>query len=924
LDFGFDSTGEVAIQNPKSKIQNDWGNMPEWKQEIRRLLANLKLAPTREVAIVEELAQHLDDCYAELLASGVTEAEAERRTLAELSASKVLARELRRVERQVAPEPIVLGTNRRTNMLTDLWQDLRYSARTLLKKPGFTLVAVVTLALGIGANTAIFSVVQTVLLRPLPFPEPERLVVLATTGVGATYRAGVAYPDYVDWRTRAQSFEDTACFLNTNFNLIGVEPPVGVPGRRVSWNFFPMLGVKPQLGRLFTEADDKAGAVPTALISHSLWREKFGGDPAVIGKTIHLGGDPFEVIGVLPPGFELLRRDDIFVPLGLWFTPDHNLLKRSNQFPLYALGRLKRGVTEQQVRAELAAVAAQLAREYPTTNSNRSATADGLADLQVENVRPVLLLLLGAVGCVLLIACVNVANLMLVRAAGRERELAVRLALGAGRWRIVRQLLTESLLIAALGGAAGLLLGAWGISSLTALVPPELMPLDQVRLNQTVLLFTLLVSVVTGLLFGLLPAFHAARTNLNAALKEGGRSVAGAAWERARKGLLVAEVGLALVLLVGAGLMLRTLHQLTRVNLGFNAENLLTVQFALPGRVYNIERRLTFFRESRARIEALPGVRSAAFAMSLPIDGANWGSPFILAEKAVPQPKDLPYAAFIPISANYFEAMGIRLLAGRAFTEAEMTDTPPVAVINELLARNLWPGENPVGKRLRQGNAESQMAWREVVGVVADVKLNGVVLEGPLQIFLPLAQRNSSNVGLVVRTAGDPLALASTVERTIHSIDKDLPVKSRSMDQIMGNAIARQRLTLTLLAGLALLALVLAGVGIYGVMSYAVAQRTHELGIRVALGARTTDVLRLVVGQGMRLAVAGVVIGLAAALLLAKLLTSFSALLFGVKATDPATFALIALVLLAVAFVACWLPARRATKVDPLVALRCE
>ena len=858
------------------------------------------------------------------MASGTGEAEAYQQTLAELSGSELLQRELRRVERQVAPEPIVLGTKRRINMITDLWQDLRYSTRTLLKKPGFTLIAVVTLALGIGANTAIFSVVHSVLLRPLPFPEPERLVVLATTGVGATYRAGVAYPDYVDWRTRAQSFEDTACFLNTGFNLAGVEPPVGVPGRRVNWNFFPMLGVKPQLGRLFAEPDDQPGAAPTALISHGLWREKFGGDAAVIGKTISLDGNQFEVIGVLPPGFELLRRDDIYVPLGLWFTPDHNILKRSNQFPLYVLGRLKRGVTEEQARTELAAVAAQLAREYPTTNTNRSATAVGLADLQVENVRPVLLVLLGAVGCVLLIACVNVANLMLVRAAGRERELAVRLALGAGRGRIVRQLLTESLLIAALGGAAGLLLGAWGISSLTALVPPDLLQLDQVRLNQTVLLFTLIVSVLTGLLFGLLPALHAARTDLNTSLKEGGRSVAGSAWERARKGLLVAEVGLALVLLVGAGLMLRTLHQLTRVDPGFNAANLLAVQFALPGRVYNIERRLEFFRECRTRIEALPGVRSAAFVMSLPIVGSNWGSPFIVADKAVPPPGQLPYAAFTPVGANYFETMGIRLLGGRAFTEAEMTDAPPVTVINESLARRLWPGEDPIGKRLRQGNAESQAAWREVVGVVADVKLNGVDQDAPLHVYLPLAQRNSANVGLVVHTTGDPLALASTVERAIHALDKDLPVRSRSMAQLMGNAVARQRLTLALLVGLALLALLLAGVGIYGVMSYAVEQRTHEIGIRVALGAQTSDVLRLVVRQGMMLASVGVVMGVATALALARLMTSFSALLYGVKPTDPATFALIALLLLLVALLACWIPARRATKVDPLTALRYE
>jgi putative ABC transport system permease protein len=494
--------------------------------------------------------------------------------------------------------------------------------------------------------------------------------------------------------------------------------------------------------------------------------------------------------------------------------------------------------------------------------------------------------------------------------------------MGAGRGRIARQLLTESLLIGALGGLAGLLLGAWGISSLSALVPTDFLQLDQVRLNQPVLLFTLIVSVLTGLLFGLLPALHAARTDLNTSLKEGGRSVAASAW--ARKGLLVAEVSLALVLLVGAGLMLRTVNQLTHVDAGFNTENLLTLQFTLPGRNYNIERRLEFFRECRARLEALPGVRSAAFAMSLPILGYNWGSSFTVADKAVPPSGEVPWAAFTPVGANYFETMGIRLLEGRVFSEVEMTDLPPVTVISESLARRMWPGETAVGKRLRQGNTESQAVWREVVGVVADVKLYGLDQEESRQVYLPLALRNSSNVGLVVRTTAEPLGSASAVERAIHSMDKDLALKSRSMDQIVGNAMARQRLALTLLAGLALLALLLAGVGIYGVMSYAVKQRTHEIGIRVALGAQTFNVVRLMIRQGITLAGVGVAIGVAAALALARLMTSFSTLLYGVKSSDPATFALIALLLLAVAFVACWLPARRASKVDPCVALRHE
>jgi putative ABC transport system permease protein len=801
-----------------------------------------------------------------------------------------------------------------------LWNDLRYGARMLLKKPGFTLIAVITLALGIGANTAIFSVIHTVLLRPLPFPESDRLVVLAGKGKESLLGGTVAYPDYEDWRARAQSFEDMACFLNTGLNLTGVDPPVALPSRRVSWNFFPMLGVRPQLGRLFTDQDDRPGASPTALISHGLWAEKFGGDPGVIGKTIRLNGDPFEVIGVLSPGFDFLRRDDIYVPLGLWFTPGHNILKRSNHFPLYVLGRLKRGITVEQARVEMESVSRQLEREYPETNSNWLATVAPIADLQVENVRPVLLVLLGAVGFVLLIACVNVANLMLVSAAGREREVAVRFALGAGRARIVRQLLTESALIAGLGGAAGLLIGAWGIEGLTALVPPDLARLDQVSLNGTALMFTLGVSALTGLLFGLLPALRASRIDLHMTLKEGGRFAAGSSWDRARKGLLVAEVGLALVLLIGAGLMLRTLYRLTTVDPGFNAENLLTIQFSLPGRTYNIERRLAFFRECQARIEALPGVNSAAFAMSLPIVGWNWGNTFIVADR----PTEKSWATFTPVSANYFETMGVRLLRGRVFNEAEMADSPPVTVINESLARRLWPNEDPVGKRLKQYSTENQAAWREVIGVVSDVKWSVVDQDAPSHVYLPLALRNSNFVGLVVRTTDEPLALASTVERAIRSIDKDLPVTSRSMDQLMGNAIARQRVAMALMASFAVLALALAGVGVYGVMSYAVEQRRREIGIRLALGAQTSDVLRLVVRQGMTLAGAGVAIGVAAALALAKLMTGFSSLLFGVKATDPATFALISLLLLAVAMLAAIVPARRATKVDPVVAIRSE
>src|ERR1041385_3644513 len=891
--------------------------MPEWKQEIRRRLANLNLDPVREEVIVEEMEQHLADYYEEVLSGGNTEAEAYRRTLAELQCSGPLGHVLRQPEPQQHSE----GSTRRRSVIANLWQDLRFGCRMLMKQPGFTLIAVITLALGIGANTAIFSVIYTVLLRPLPYPAANRLVVLTTKGTQLDPFKGVSYPDYLDWRDRTRSFEETACFVDDVFNVTEVDPAVAVDGRRVNWNFFQMLGLKPQVGRLFAPSDDQAGALPTATISDAFWHEKFGGDAAVVGKTIRLDGDVFTVIGVLPPGFELLGHHAVFVPLGLWFTPGHNLLKREVQFQLYVLARLKAGVTLPQARADLSAVAAQLEREYPQTNRGRGGAVDRLSDLLVKDVRLVLLVLLSAVGCVLLIACVNVTNLMLVRAAGRETELSVRLALGARRGRIIQQLLTESMLIAALGGIAGLLLGAWSIRTLSSLIPPTLVQLDQIKLNTPVLLFTVGISAITGLLFGLLPALRTADTNPNTSLKKAGRSIGRSSWGRACNSLLVAEVSLALVLLVGAGLMLRTLQQLTRVDPGFDVANLLTLRSQLSNDVYNDERRLTFFRECRMRLEALPGVRSASFVMSLPLQGASWNLPFIVADKPVPPVEAIPHAAFIPISANFFATMGIPLRAGRVFSETEMNDTPAFTVINESLARRMWPGENAIGKHLRTGGADSHAAWREVIGVVGDVKLNGLEQEAPLQAYLPLAVHNSGTVKLVVRTDGEPLAFSKSIEQTIHSLDKDLTLETHSMDELLGNAMARQRLTLTLLAILAVLALSLAGIGIYGVMSYAVTERKQELGIRLALGATLRDVLLLVLVQGMKPTLLGLAVGSVAAFAATRLLRG---LLYGVAPTDPLTFAGVALLLIGVALVACWLPARRATKVDPLVALRYE
>jgi putative ABC transport system permease protein len=896
--------------------------MPDWKAEVRKRLSGLQLTPARENDIVEELAQHLDESYAELLASGVSEADAYRQLRAELYDGGLLMHGLQRVERSTNPEPIILGTNRGTNMIADLWQDLRYGVRMLLKQPGFSLIAVITLALGIGANTAIFSMVDALLLHPLPYPEPERLVLLTNKTSGAR-RAGISYPNFSDWRERAQSFEGMASWRVESFNLTGVDKPVQLRGQTVNWNFFALLGVQPQLGRMFTPEDDRYGAARTALLSHGLWQEKFGGEPSVIGKKLLLGGEPHEVIGVLPQDFEYFRATDVYIPIGLLLKPNTGLTDRGSSLGLTAVARLKPGVTLAQASDEMVRLAAQVEREYPAVNTGRSAQAESLQDYITESVRQSLWVLLGAVSFILLIACVNVANLLLVRAAERQKEIALRLALGGGRWRITRQLLSESLLLALAGGVCGVFVGRWMLGGLLALAPENIPQLSRVSLNNTVLLFTFGVSVLTSVLCGLLPALHALRIDLHTTLKEGGRTSAGAARDLTRKTLLVVEVSLALVLLVGAGLLVRSMAGVLKVDPGFNSDNLLTLRMAPPDNAYDKTRRRILFDECLTRVSALPGVRSAAITYALPIGGGQqWGTEFYAADKPIPQRGQFPHMEFTPISANYFEAMGVRLLRGRWFNSADAATSSPVAVVNETLAHRIWPGEDPLGKSLRRGLPENDTSWLEVVGVVADVKGYGVEVATPMQTYVPLGQLPPPSFWLIVRTAGDPLQSVAAVERTIHSIDKDLPVFAiRSMDQVLGSSRGQRLLTLALLLSFAALALLLAAVGIYGVISYSVKQRTHELGIRMALGAQSGAVLKLILTQGLKLALMGVVIGVSAAIVLTRWMET---LLFGVRPFDPLTFCLVAVVLLSVVLLACWIPARRATQVDPLRALRCE
>jgi putative ABC transport system permease protein len=869
------------------------------------LWGNLFDKARQDEELDEEIRSYVELLRQEKLKEGMGEWEALRAALVEVGGVEQVKEQVREVR---------VGAAMRSFL-----RDIHYGARMLVRRPVFTVVVVLTLALGIGATTAIFSVVNAVLLRSLPYPEPERLVVLAEK-TRAGRRMGVAYPNYLDLRERAQSFAEMAGFRNAERNLSGVEKPVRLEGREVSWNFFRMLGAQPQLGRLFVADDEKPGAARTVILGHAAWLEQFGGDPAVVGKGVTLNGNIYTVIGVMPAGFEFFRRDDLFVPLTA--SLQHGDEGRGNHSDLEVLARLKDGVSLRQAAAEMDTLAAQLERAYPATNSGEGVLTDGLLDRFASDVRRTLWVLFGAVGFVLLIACVNVANLLLVRGAERKKEIALRAALGAGRARLVRQLLSESLPLALLSGLTGLLLGVWMTEWLVRLAPDGVPRLNQARPDTTVLLFTSGVTLLTGLLFGLLPAWQSAHHDLQTTLKEGGRSTTGAARERVRKGLLVAEVGLSLVLLVGAGLMLRTFYGLTRVDPGFEPDNLLTMQLNLPGDSYDMARARRFYDECVARVGAVPGVRAAALTQSLPIDGSRWNSVFIVEGKPVPPRAELPSAAFTPVSAGFFQAMGIRLLKGRAFTEADADGKPTVTVVNETMARRFWPGEDPIGKRLKQGWPEDQTPWREVVGVVSDVKTNGVDQKTPLQAYLPLAQRPANSVALVVRASGNPLSLATAAERAVHEVDKDLPVSDvRSMDQLMSGAIARQRLTLALLLGFGLLALVLAAVGIYGVISYSVSLRTHEFGVRMALGACAGDVLRLVVGQGLRLTLAGVALGLLCAFGLTRWMES---LLFGVRATDPLTFAAIPALLTCVALLACYLPARRAAKVDPMVALRYE
>ena len=797
--------------------------------------------------------------------------------------------------------------------------DLRFALRHLRKSPGFALVVVLTLALGIGACTAIFSVVNGVLLRPLDYPDPERLVVLEETQLPEFPEFSLSPPNYLDWEKQLKSFESIAAYSGASLNLTGEGEPQRLVGVKATVHYFDVFGVKPMLGRAFAPEEDAPGKDKVVVLSQPFWQRVFGGAPDMVGRPLQFNGEPYTVIGIAPAGFGAASKVDAWVPMA--FRPSETANDNRGAHYINATARLKPGVTTAQADAELKVLAAQLAKQYPDSNKGWSAFAAPLLDHTVRDVRQVLYTLLGAVGCVLLIACANIANLLLARASARHREISIRAALGTGRGRLMRQLLTESVLLAMLGGALGVLFAKWGLDALLALAPPNLPRVSAIRLDSTVLAGSMALSVTTGLVFGLAPAWLAARTDVNEALKQGSRGTTeGGARGRLRSTLVVVEVAATLVLLADAGLLVRSFINLAHVDPGFTPEHATALRLSLPFKKYGKpEQQAAFADALLARLAALPGVQAVGLTHSMPLVG-DYVLGFNVEGRPRPSDADMPNTNYYAVTPGYFRAMGIHLVRGRLFTDRDDAKAPRVALINENLARQQFPHEDPVGKRINITNGPD--TWREIVGVVTDIKQYRVDKPTTSQSYEPFAQVPSLNLNVVLRTAGPPAAMLGALRPAVYAVDQDQPVGSvRPLEDIMADSLARQRFALTLLTVFSLVALVIAAIGIYGVMAYNVTQRTGEFGIRLALGAQPRDVLRLVLAHGGKLVGLGLLLGLGAAFASVRAVES---MLFNTGAHDPLTLAAITLLLGGVAALACLVPARRATKVDPMIALRAE
>ncbi|MBO0857332.1 MAG: ABC transporter permease [Chloracidobacterium sp.] len=808
--------------------------------------------------------------------------------------------------------------------MQSLRQDLRYGARMLMRRRGFAVIAVITLGLGIGANTTMFSVINGLLLRPMPYKDPERLVHLDERAVKAGFESlGISFPDFSDWRARGRSFEQMALYDQDSFTLASgasAGRAERVEGARVTASLFPLLGVEAAQGRHFLEEEDKPGAAPAVIIGYGLWQRRFGGDPGVIGRSARIDGENATIVGVMPSGFGFPVNAEIWKPRAEKFDE-----KGRGSHSGYGIGRLKPGVKIETARSEIEAVAAAIESEHPQTNKGVEGIVEPWRYALLEDSDEMLWLLLGAVGFILLIACANVANLLLTAGASRAGEMAIRSALGASRASLMRQSLIESLLLASAGGALGLPIALWGAVGMMAMIPEALPAWMKFSIDWRVIAFTLSATTATALLCGIVPSWQASKTNLMSVMKDGARGAVGSRKQRLRNLLVVGEVALAMTLLVSAGLMMKDFIRVRQVNAGFNAGHVMTAKITLPETQYSTPAgQINFFRQLLQRIRATPGVESAALTSSLPLSDVDIsGSGFYIEGK--PEPKDLsqiPIALHCVVSPDYFKAMGMRLLRGRDFNDADVEGKEKVVIVDETVARRVFADEDPIGRRVRFGGASSGKPWLTIVGVVNAIRNFGLKKDAGMQAYQPYQQESSGNMTIVARATGDPAGLTSAMRNEVAALDKDLPLYApRPMAEVVAIAMWDDKYVGILFGLFAALALSLAAVGIYGAVSYSVAQRTREIGLRMALGAQTGDVMRMIIRQGIALAGLGVAIGLGGGALAAQLMKSQ---FFNVSPTDPWTFTLLPLALLAVALVACWIPARRAMKVDPMIALRCE
>ena len=857
----------------------------------------------RDRELVEELESHLQMHIDDNVQAGMTPQEARRQALIKLGGVAQTKEECRR--RSGVP------------MLEDLWQDLRFGARVLLKQPLFTLVAVLTLGLGIGANTAIFSVVNAVLLKALPYHNSNRFVIVS----GAEESAGpgtISPVEAQDFAAQLTTLEDFAAMQTQSINLTGGAQPERVRGAFVTANFFEVFNLSPTAGRTFARGEDQPGAERVVVVNEGFWRRRLDSDPQLAGRKVILNSEPYSVIGVVPDSFRQPFDDEVEVWTTVQRFPSYSE-RRDARF-LFGVGHLKPGVTPAQAQTEANTVAARMAQVYPNENAGRGAKVELLEEMTVRHIRPILLALFAAVGCILLITCSNLANLTMARGTARQKEFALRSALGAGRGRLARQLLTETTLLALLGGAVGLLLARWGTDLLLA-VNPDVLPRGEVRLDAPVLLFTLGASVLTGILFGLIPAWQMSRLDPHTTLKEAGRSVgSGAGARRARSVFIVVQMALALVLLVGGALFIKSFYRLLQVAPGFQTDNLLTLEYRLPRNKYvEPSAQWEFHRQVVEQLRAVPGVQSAALIRGLPLTGNSASARVTLLDGETPPSGQEPQVQFNTATPAYFATMGIPTVQGRLFNDGDRLDTPVVFVINQTAARRFWPGQDPLGKQVKFVGEDTPGT---VIGVVGDAKHDWLSEEQRPQLYISYSQSPGLFATVVVRTKVEPMSLSQAVREAVWKVDKDQPVwKVRTVESLLAYNVSDKRFLMLLMVIFAALALTITAIGLYGVVNYTVGQRTHEIGVRMALGARAGDVLRLVISQGMRLAVLGVGVGLIASFALTRFIQS---LLFGISATDPLTFTSVAALLGGVALLACYIPARRATKVDPMIALRHE